>query len=104
MQLAGIILKVHYPKMAVICGVEHTMLLFFNDFSNIPIVNHMISANNMICNFFGSHSIFKSKSQNFHSRNIGLFSGNETKTAGHFMGMHRDSLNTGSFSSHYIVC
>ena len=51
MQLAGIILKVHYPKMAVICGVEHTMLLFFNDFSNIPIVNQMISDNNMICNF-----------------------------------------------------
>ena len=50
----------------------------------------------MIHNIFGSgiyhkpHSIFKSKFQDFHNRNIGLFSGNDTRMAGYFMGMHRD--------------
>ena len=29
-------------------GVEHTVSLFFDGFSNIPIVNQMISAHNMI--------------------------------------------------------
>ena len=56
----------------------------------------MISAHKMIYNIFGSgiyhkpHSIFKSKFQDFHNRNIGLFSGNETRKDGYFMGMHRD--------------
>ena len=56
----------------------------------------MISAHKMIYNIFGSgiyqkpHSIFKSKSQDFHKRNIGLFSGNETRMAGYSMGIHRD--------------
>ena len=31
MQLAGILLKVHYPKLTVMRGVEHTLSLFFND-------------------------------------------------------------------------
>ena len=50
----------------------------------------------MIYNIFGSdiyhkpHSIFKSKYQEFHNRNIGLFSGNDTRMSGYFMGMHRD--------------
>ena len=56
----------------------------------------MVSAHKMIYNIFGSgvdhkpHSIFKFKYQDFHKRNIGLFSGNETRMAGYFMGMHRD--------------
>ena len=56
----------------------------------------MISARKMIYNIFGSgiyhkpHSIFKSKSQDFHKRNIGLFNGNGTRMAEYFMGMHRD--------------
>ena len=56
----------------------------------------MISAHNMIFNIFGSGiyhnpcSIFKSTSQEFFHINIGLFSGNETRMAGYFMGMHRD--------------
>ena len=95
-QLSGRPLKVHYQKLTVMCGVEHTVSLFFNDFSKIPIVNQMIYAHKMIYNIFGSgiyhepHSIFKSKSQEFHNRNIGLFSGNETRKDGYFMGMHRD--------------
>ena len=50
----------------------------------------------MIYNIFGSgiyykpHSIFKSKSQEFHNINIGLFSGNETRMAGYLFGMHRE--------------
>ena len=94
-QLSGRLLKVHYPKLTVMRGVEHTVLLFFNDVSKIPIVNQMIYAHKMIYNTFGSgiyhrtHSIFKSKYQEFQNRNIGLFSGNETRMSGH-MGMHRD--------------
>ena len=68
-QLAGRPLKVHYPKLTVMRGVEHTISLFFYDVSNIPIVNRMISAHKMIYNIFFSgiyhkpKSIFKSKSQ-----------------------------------------
>ena len=46
------------------CDVEHTLLLFFNGVSKIPIVNKMISAHKMIYNIFGSakyhqpHSFF----------------------------------------------
>ena len=96
MQLLGRLLKVHYPKLTVIRGVEHTVLLFFNDVSKTPIVNKMISDHKMIYNIFGSgiyhnpHSTFKSKSQEFHNRNIGIFSGNDTRMAGYFMGVHRD--------------
>ena len=96
MQLAGKLLRVHYPKLTVMCGVEHIVSLFFGDVSKIPIVNQIISAHKMIFNIFGSgiyhktHYIFKSKSQEFCNRNIGLFSGNETRMAGYFMEMHRD--------------
>ena len=93
--LAGIILKVNYPKIIVMRGVEHKLSLFFNGVPKIPIVNKMISSHKMIYNIFGygiyhkPHSIFKSKSQDFHNRNIGLFSGNEAILAGYFMGIHR---------------
>ena len=95
-QLGGILLKVHYPKLTVMRGVEHTILLFFNYVLNIPIVNQMISDHKTIYNIFGSciyhnpHYIFKYKSQEFHNRNIGIFSENETRMAGYLMGMHRD--------------
>ena len=95
-QLGGKNLRVHYPKLTVMHGVEHTALLFFNDVSKIPIFNQMISAHKMIYNIFGSgiyhkpHSIFKSKYQKFHNRNIGLFSVNETIMDGYFMVIHRD--------------
>ena len=64
--------------------------------SKIPVVNQMIRAHKEIYNLFGSgiyhkpHSILKSKSYEFHNRNIGLFSGNDTRMAGYFIGMHRD--------------
>ena len=47
-QLAGRLLKVHYPKLTVMHGVEHTVLLFFIDVSEIPTVNQMISSHNVI--------------------------------------------------------
>ena len=56
----------------------------------------MISSHKNIYNIFGSgiyhkpHSIFKFKYQEFHNRNIGLFSGNETRMTGYFMVIHRD--------------
>ena len=56
----------------------------------------MITDKKEIDNLFGSgiyhkpHSIFKSKSYEFHNSNIGLFSGNDTRMAGYFVGMHRD--------------
>ena len=62
----------HYPKLTVMRGVEHTMSLFFNDVSKIPIVNQMIYAHNMIYNIFGfgiyhnPNSIFKSKSKDLY--------------------------------------
>ena len=56
----------------------------------------MIRAHKAIYNLFGSgiyhkpHSIFKSKSYEFRHRNIGLFSGNDTRMAVYFIGMQRD--------------
>ena len=41
-QLAGKLMKMHYPKVSVMCGVEHTVSLFFNDVSKTPVVNKMI--------------------------------------------------------------
>ena len=95
-QHAGRLLKAHYPNLTVMLGVEHTVSSFFNDISNILFLNQMISDQNMIYNSFGSgiyqkpHSIFKHKYQEFHNRNIDIFSGNETRMAGYFMCMHRD--------------
>ena len=77
------------------CGVEHTVYLFFNDVFEIPVANQMITAHREIYNLFGSsiyqepHYIFKSKSYEFHSRNIVLFSVNDTRMAGYFIGMQR---------------
>ena len=94
-QLSGRLLKVHDPKLTVMRGVEHTVSSFFNYISKIPIINQMISAHKMIYNLFcciyhKPHSIFKSKSPEFHNKNIGLLSGNETGMTGYFMGTHRD--------------
>ena len=94
--LAGELLKIHYPKITVMRGVEHTVSLFLNDVSKITVVNQMITAHKAIYNLFGSviyhkpHSRFKSKSYEFHNMNIVLFSENDTRMAGYFIGMHRD--------------
>ena len=77
-------------------GVEHTVSIFFNDVSKIPVVNQMITDHKAVYNLFGSgiyhkpHSVFKSKIFEFHNRNIGLFNGNDTRMSGYFIGMHRD--------------
>ena len=75
-------------------GVEHILSLFFNNVSKTPILNEMITSHMAIYNLFGSviyykpHYTFKSKSYEFHNRNIGLFSGNDTRISGYFIGMH----------------
>ena len=95
-QLAGELLQIRYPKITVMREVAHTVFLFFNDISKFPFFNQMVTAHKEIYNLFGSgiyhkpHSIFKSKSYEFHNRNMGLFSGNYTRMAGYFIGMHRD--------------
>ena len=64
-RLGGNLLKIHYPNLTVVCGVEHTVSLFFNDFSIITIVNQMIRSHKEIYNLFGygiyhiPHSIVK---------------------------------------------
>ena len=89
-------MKVHDPKLTFMRGVEHTVSLFFNDASKITIVNQIISAHTMIYIIFWSgiyhkpHYIFKSKYQEFHNRNIGILSGNETRTAVDFIRMNRE--------------
>ena len=94
-QLAGEQLKTHYPKVSVMRGIEHTVSLFFNDVSKIPVVNQMITAHEAIYNLFGSviyhkpHYIFKSKSYEFQNSNIGLLIGNATIVNGYLIGMHR---------------
>ena len=65
--IGGYLMKIHYPKLTVMYGVEHTVYLFINDVSKIPVANQMITAHKEIYNLFGSgtyqkpHSIFKSK-------------------------------------------
>ena len=77
-------------------GFEHAVSLFFNDVSEIPVLNQMITDHKAIYNLFGSgiyhkpHYIFKSKSYEFHNRNIGLFNFNDTRVAGCFIVRHRD--------------
>ena len=66
-KLAGGNLKIYYSKLTLMCRVEHTVYLLFNDVSKIPIANQMILAHKAIYNLFGygiyhtTHSIFKSK-------------------------------------------
>ena len=79
-----------------LCVGLNTLFTFFNDVSKIPVVNHIITAHMAKYNLFGfgiyhkPHYTFKSKSYEFHNRNIGLFSGNYTRVAGYFIGTHRD--------------
>ena len=51
-QLGGKPLKLYYPKLTVIHGVDHTVSLFFNGVSKIPIVHQMIADHKEIYNIF----------------------------------------------------
>ena len=92
-QLDSQLLNIHYPKISVMRGVEHNVYLFLNDVSKIPVVNQIITAHKAIYNLFDSviyhkpHSILKSKSYEFHNKNIGLFSVNDTRVSGYFIRM-----------------
>ena len=78
------------------CGFEKNVSVFFNDVSSIPVVNQMVTAHKVIYKLFGSgiypkpHSILKSEPYEFHNRNIGLFSVNDTSMDVYFIGMHRN--------------
>ena len=61
-QLAGKLLKIHYPKVSVMRGVEHTVSLFFNDVPKTPFVNQIIAAHKAIYNLFGSGIYHKTNS------------------------------------------
>ena len=53
-QILGNVLKVHYTKLTVMCDVEQTVPLFFNDVLKIPIVYRIISIHKEVYNIFGS--------------------------------------------------
>ena len=95
-QLAGILLKIHYPKIAVMNGVDHTVSLFFNNVSKIPIINQMISSYKIIYIIFGSgiyhkpYSIFQQNIKNSTIKILVFFSRNDTRMTGYFIGIHRD--------------
>ena len=95
-QLVGDLLKNLYPMSTVIRVFEHTVSLFFNDLPKIPISDQIIRPQKAIYNLFGSgiyhnpHNILKSKYYEYHNKNNGLFSGNDTILARYFTIMHRD--------------
>ena len=70
-KLTGRLLKVKYPKLTDMRGVEYTVSLFFHDVSKILILYQITSDYKVIYNIFGygiyhkPQSIFKSKSQYF---------------------------------------
>ena len=66
-QLDGEMLKIHYPNISVMRGVERTVSLFFNDVSKTRVANKIITAHKEIYNLFGfglypkTHYLFRSK-------------------------------------------
>ena len=44
LQLGGKLLKINYPKLTVMRGVEHTIYLVFNDVSKRTTPNQIITA------------------------------------------------------------
>ena len=107
-ELADRLLKIHDPKTSFIRGVEHTVSLFFRDVSKIPVSNNIFTAHKAIYNLFcpgiyhKPHSVFKSKSYEFHNRNI-LFSGNDTRMSGYFNMPTRKALLTTVTSSEFNI-
>ena len=51
-QMGDKLLKLNYPKLAVIHGAKYIVLLFLNDVSRIPIVHQMIADNKAIYKFW----------------------------------------------------
>ena len=66
--IAGELFNIHYPKVSVMSGVEHTVSLFFNDVFKIPVVNQMITAHEAIYKLFGYgiyHNLIIYSNQNY---------------------------------------
>ena len=53
-KMLGKLLKVNYPKLTVMRGVEHTVSLLSNYVYKTPIVHQIIYCHNMLYNIFGS--------------------------------------------------
>ena len=106
-QLGGKLLKLHYPKLIVMCCVEHTVLLFFNDASKISIFQKMISAHKVIYtisglgNYHKPHPIFKSKYKELHNRSIDTFIGNDGRI---FCGNVQRLVDSKISSIYHLVC
>ena len=54
MHIGGELLKVKHPKITFMRGFEHTVSLFFNGVSKIPVSNQIVSYHMVIYNLFGS--------------------------------------------------
>ena len=83
-QLGGDILKIRYPNLTVVCGVEKCLYIFQSSFQNTNCepdgyrsqwnIKHFciwITSKSALC--------FKPNYYEFFNRNIGLFSGNDTR-------------------------
>ena len=70
-QLSGRLLKSHYPNLTVMHGVEHTVSLFSNYASKIPILHQIIPPHKTMYNIFSSgiyhnpHFILKKNLKSF---------------------------------------
>ena len=108
-QLGVRLLKVRYPKFTVMRGVEYTVLLFFNDVSKIPILIKYFLLRGwckILLVLVYITSLITCVNRNIKSlriKNIGIFSGNNTRMSGYFIGMHR-YLWISFFSIHHIGC
>ena len=70
LQIGGDVLRFHYQIFTAMCRVEHTVFLFFNDISEIPIANQIIKSqktiNNFVLYYFNdTQSMFKPLSRYF---------------------------------------
>ena len=117
MELQMYILVVNFWKLTIqrfqLCVELNTPYLYFlNYVTIIPVVKQMITAHKEIYKLSGSsiyhkpHSIFKPKYYEFNNRNIGLFSVNDTRMDGYFIGIHiympmRKSLLALSYSPEF---
>ena len=57
-QLGDELMKIRYQKLNIMCGVEHTIYLFFNDFTKVTIINQMIKPHKLIYNLLLNSRVY----------------------------------------------
>ena len=92
--LSGEMLKIHYQKVSVMHGVEHTVSLIFNAFSKSQFWIRLLQLIKkytpyLVLAYITKLIIYSNQKYEFHNTNIGLFSGNDTRMNGYFVAMHR---------------